>query len=94
MAELPARHSFDTIFAVEARGDDTFTARLEAFDGVSFGGETLGCAVRVAARSCEGRSLHALHACFLRPVPPAEPIGSHSYLNAWIGSRREALKAG
>lgn len=47
-----------------------FRAQLPGFDGRTFGGTTLGCAVLAAAHDCKGRALHSLHAYFLRRVPP------------------------
>jgi acyl-CoA thioesterase II len=58
-----ASRRFDEVLALERAGEDVFTARLDGFGGV-----TLGCAALAAARTCEGRALHALSACFLRPV--------------------------
>lgn len=73
-ADLPSVESFEELLRVEPAGEDGFTTRLLSFGGRSFGGETLGCAALAAARTCGGRSLHSLHACFLRPVPPEVPI--------------------
>lgn len=39
-----------------------------------FGGTTLGCAALALAREARGLSLHALHVCFLRPVPSDRPV--------------------
>ncbi len=65
---------FDEILSLEDRGGDSFSTQLRGFEGRTFGGETLGCATRAAARTCDGRSLHSLHACFLRLVPADVPI--------------------
>lgn len=53
-------------------GEPGFTARLDGFGGV-----TLGCAARAAARTCPGRAANALHARFLRPVPTDRPARLH-----------------
>ncbi len=67
-------HSMAEVLAVEALGEGRFRMRLDGFEGRSFGGQTLGCAIHAAARDCPERRLHALHACFLRPVPPERPV--------------------
>jgi acyl-CoA thioesterase-2 len=64
----------DALLAVERVGDGVFTACLESYGGASFGGQTLGCAARAAALTCPARSLHSMHAVFLRPVPPQTAI--------------------
>lgn len=75
MADDPRTpRSLEELFGVERIGEDRFRTRLEGFGGRSFGGETLGCATLAAARTCEGRALHSLHASFLRPVPAETPI--------------------
>jgi acyl-CoA thioesterase-2 len=60
--------------AVEPVGEDVFQARLGGWEGRSFGGATLGCAVHAAAHTCDGRSLHSLHAYFLKRIPPEVAI--------------------
>ena len=60
--------------AVEPVREDVFQARLGGWEGRSFGGATLGCAVHAAAHTCEGRALHSLHAYFLKRVPPEVAI--------------------
>jgi acyl-CoA thioesterase-2 len=60
--------------AVEPVREDLFCARLGGWEGRSFGGATLGCAVHAAAHTCEGRALHSLHAYFLKRVPPEVTI--------------------
>jgi acyl-CoA thioesterase-2 len=70
----PGVRPFEQLLAVEPAGDDVFTARLESHGGLSYGGQTLGCATLAAARTCAERALHALHAIFLRPVPPETPV--------------------
>lgn len=72
MADEP--QPFEELLRLEPRGDGVFTTVLEGFQGLSFGGETLGCATLAAARTCEDRPLHSLHACFLRRVPAGVPI--------------------
>jgi acyl-CoA thioesterase-2 len=75
MAETSGeRARLEELLSVEPCGDDAFSAVLEGFEGQSFGGQTLGCATLAAARSCPGRALHSLHACFLRRVPAGEPV--------------------
>ena len=54
--------------------EDAFEARLSGWEGRSFGGATLGCAALAAARTCDGRSLHSLHAYFLKRVPAEVPV--------------------
>ncbi len=65
---------FEELLAIEPRGELDWTIRLRGFEGRSFGGQTLGCALRAAAESCSGRALHAFHTCFLRAVPPEVPV--------------------
>lgn len=72
-----ASASLDEILEIRRVGDDVFSATLDGYEGRSFGGQTLGCATRAAASSCGGRALHALHTCFLRPVPAEVPIELH-----------------
>jgi len=60
--------------AIEPVGEGLFRARLPGFEGRTFGGTTLGCAVLAAAHDCEGRALHSLHAYFLRRIPPEVPV--------------------
>ena len=61
--------SITSELAVEPVREGVFRARLPGFEGRTFGGTTLGCAVLAAAHGCEG-ALHPLHAYFLRRVPP------------------------
>jgi acyl-CoA thioesterase-2 len=70
----PESRPLEALLRVEPSGEDAFTTVLEGFEGLSFGGQTLGCATLAAARSCEGRAVHSLHACFLRRVPAGEPV--------------------
>src|SRR5450432_4228478 len=39
-----------------------------------FGGQVIGQALVAAARTVEGRTVHSLHAYFMRPGDPAVPI--------------------
>lgn len=68
------RESLASILSVESLGEGEFTARLEDFWGASLGGDALARAALAAAESCEGRDLHSLHACSLRPAPPGVPL--------------------
>lgn len=54
---------------VEPVGTDRFRTVLPGFGGV-----TLGCATLAAARTCEDRTLHSLHAYFFRPVTPGAAV--------------------
>jgi acyl-CoA thioesterase-2 len=63
--------------ALEPVREGVFRATLGGWEGRSFGGATLGCAVFAAAHGCPGRDLHSLHAYFLRRVPPEVPIEFH-----------------
>lgn len=63
-----------SLLAIERAGDDGFRARLHDYDGVSFGGDALARMALAASDTAAGRALHALHAVFLRPVPPAVPV--------------------
>jgi acyl-CoA thioesterase-2 len=63
--------------AIDPLREGVFRARLPGFEGRTFGGTTLGCAVLAAATGCEGRALHSLHAYFLRRVPPELEIELH-----------------
>lgn len=70
-----AKHGFlASLLVVERVGDGAFEARLHDYGGASFGGDTLGRAALAASLTCEGKSLHSLHATFLRPVPPRVPV--------------------
>ena len=51
-----------------------FESALESFEGRTFGGEILAKAVSAALHTCPERSVHSLHAYFLRPVPPEQPV--------------------
>jgi len=62
-AERPDERSIDEILALRAAGPDAWRIDLSGF-----GGETLGCAARAAALSCPDKSVHSLHAHFLRPL--------------------------
>jgi len=73
-ASHPAAEPMGDVLHVEPCGDDRFTISLRGFDGTSFGGQYLGCAARAAGLTCEGRTMHSLHATFLRPVPPDTPV--------------------
>jgi acyl-CoA thioesterase-2 len=55
------------VLELEPAGPDHFTARLDGFGAI-----TLGCATLAAVLTTD-RSLHALHAWFLRPVSPERP---------------------
>jgi acyl-CoA thioesterase-2 len=66
--------SFDQLLAIERVGDNSYRVCLMGHGGASFGGQTLGCAIRAAAETAAGRSLHLFHALFLRPVPPETPV--------------------
>lgn len=65
---------FASLLRVEPTGAGSFTARLHDFEGVSFGGDALARLVLAASHDQPDRVLHALHASFLRPVPPAVPV--------------------
>jgi acyl-CoA thioesterase-2 len=59
----------EDVLRIDPFGDDSFTAQLDGFGGV-----TLGCATLAAARTCPQWSLHSLHTYFLRPVPPGATV--------------------
>ena len=63
--------------SVEPVREGVFRAVLGGWQGLAFGGATLGCATVAAAHGCQGRALHSLHAYFLRRVPPEVPIEFH-----------------
>ena len=65
----PWSRALEDVLRIERVSDDTFTAHLEGFGGV-----TLGCATLAAALTCPDRSLHSLHTYFLRPVPPGAVV--------------------
>jgi acyl-CoA thioesterase-2 len=56
------------VLELDPDGEDRFTTRLDGFGAI-----TLGCATLAAALTTE-RSLHALHAWFLRPAPTDRPV--------------------
>lgn len=66
---LPLARAFEQAFPLEW-GPDGPRATLDGF-----GGTTLGCAALALAQGVDGLSLHALHACFVRPVPTDRPVG-------------------
>jgi acyl-CoA thioesterase II len=66
--------AFTSFLSVEPVDDGEYTARLVDFGGRSFGGDLLARAVLAASATAVDRRLHSLHACFLRPLPPAVPI--------------------
>lgn len=59
---------------VEPVGEHEFESVLEGFDGRIFGGEILAKAATSALRTAPERSLHSLHAYFLRAIPPEKPV--------------------
>jgi acyl-CoA thioesterase II len=63
-----------SLLRVERVGEYEFRAALRDFGGSSFGGDALGRAALAASLTCEGKALHALHASFLRPIPPGVPL--------------------
>jgi len=63
--------------SVEPVREGVFRAQLDGWQGLAFGGATLGCATVAAAQGCQGRALHSLHAYFLRRVPPEVEIEFH-----------------
>jgi len=67
--ESPVDRTLAEILRVEPIGEGAFEARV-----TGFGAETMGCAALAAARTCEGRALHSVQACFLRPAPADEPL--------------------
>lgn len=56
-------------------GNDHFSGNSQdlGFPAV-FGGQVLGQALMAACRTVEGRQAHSMHAYFLRPGDPSEPI--------------------
>jgi len=59
---------------VEPVGEHELESTLEGFDGRIFGGEILAKAATAALRSGGERSLHSLHAYFLRAARPDEVV--------------------
>jgi acyl-CoA thioesterase-2 len=89
--------TLEELLRVEAVGEDVFGKRLDSFGGTSFGGQILGCTALAAGRTCEDRALHALHACFLRPIPPEQPIElrvERLSEGRRLARRRVAIRAG
>ncbi len=74
MAEEVRERDLEKLLGVEPIGDDRFSKSLQGFEGVSFGGQTLGCAVSAAADTCPGRGLHSLAAVFMKRVPADLPV--------------------
>lgn len=70
MSDPGAVETIPENLVLEPAGEDAWRAVLGGYEGVSFGGQTLGLAARAAGLSCPDRELHAFHATFLRPVPP------------------------
>lgn len=69
----------DYIHELEPVGEDLFVPRPDTRDarhedGPAFGGDTLARSVLAAVRTCEGKTLHSLHARFFRPVPAKEAV--------------------
>lgn len=60
--------SIEGIVRVEPEGEDRFRATLSGFGAV-----TLAASVLAAGTTVEAKSLHSLHACFLRPVAADQP---------------------
>jgi acyl-CoA thioesterase-2 len=60
---------------LSARGSDEFVGDPGPGEGRLFGGLVAAQAVMAAGRTVEGRSLHSLHAYFLRPGRHGAPIG-------------------
>lgn len=59
---------------VEPTGEHEFESVLEGFDGRTFGGEILAKATTAALRTAPDRSLHSLHAYFLRAIPAEKTL--------------------
>ena len=68
------QESLAAMLTVERVRDGEFVTQLENFWGASLGGDIVARAVLAAADSCAGKELRSLHACFLRPAPPATPL--------------------
>ena len=68
------RDSLGAILSIEDAGALEFSARLEDFWGSALGADAIARAALAAWRTAEGRQLHALHACYLGPLPPGVPL--------------------
>lgn len=64
----------ESLLSAEPVGTQGFRARLHDYGGVAFGGDVLARATLAAGRSCPGKSFHALHAAFLRPLTPGADV--------------------
>lgn len=59
---------------MERRGDNLFHAQVDQQEGRLFGGLVLAQSVVSAGRTVTDGTIHSLHAYFLRPGKPVEPI--------------------
>jgi acyl-CoA thioesterase-2 len=59
---------------MERRGDNLFHAQVDQREGRLFGGLVLAQSVVAAGRTVAAGDIHSLHAYFLRPGKPVEPI--------------------
>jgi acyl-CoA thioesterase-2 len=67
--------SLATLLTLDPVRDGEFVAQLRDWgDASAYGGDAIARAALAAARGCEGKQLHALHASFLRPLPAAVPL--------------------
>jgi acyl-CoA thioesterase-2 len=71
---LSPRESLASILTVKRLREGKFVACLEDFWGAALGCDVLARTALAAADTCEGKGLHSLHACFLRPIPPQVPL--------------------
>jgi acyl-CoA thioesterase-2 len=65
------------VLRVERVKDGLYRAALEGHGPRAFGGDALARAALAAAADCEGKALHALHACFLAAIPGERSLQFH-----------------
>lgn len=68
------RESLADLLTLERVRESEFETTLEDFWGAAQGGDALARAALAAAESAPGLELRSLHACYLRPLPPAKPL--------------------
>jgi acyl-CoA thioesterase-2 len=74
MSEDSPREDLGEILRIEPAADGTFRATLEDFWGEVQCGDLLARAALAASVGCEDLGLEALHASFLRPIPPGREL--------------------
>ena len=76
MGQTDEQATFEQMMALEQHGPDTYVGVGPSYPwGGLYGGQIVAQALRAAGLTVDGRYLpHSLHAYFIRPGDPSEPI--------------------